>query len=72
VHGQVKIVYNRDPMFREGDPPEEWFFEHAFRDHEVLVRAYLSDDDLLARLQQSLTDGFAGTQAIPRRPTVAE
>ena len=70
--GQVKVFYNRDPMFSDGDPPEERFFQHAFRDHEVLVIAYLSDDDLLARLQQSLTDGFAGTQVIPRRSTVAE
>ena len=70
--GQVKIVYNRDPMFLDGDPPEEWWFEHAFRDHGVLVFAYLPEGDLLARLRQSLTDGFAGTQGIPRRPPVAE
>jgi len=70
--GQVKIVYNWDPVFRDGDPPEERFFEHAFRDHAVLVFAYLPDDDLLARLRQSLTDGFPGTQPIPRRPPVAE
>ena len=70
--GEVRIVYNRDPMFSDGDPPEERFFEHAFRDHGVLVIAYLTDDDLLARLQQSLTDAFAGTLVMPRRSTVAE
>lgn len=72
ARGEVRIVYNEDPMFADGDPPEERFFEHTVRDHGVLVIAYLTDDDLLARLQQSLTDGFVGTQAMPGRSTVAE
>jgi hypothetical protein len=66
---KVHVFYNRDPMFEEGDPPEEMFFQHAFRDHAVLVDVY-GDDDLDARIGRALFATFPGSTTVQGGTTV--
>ena len=69
--GRVKIhvFYNRDPMFEEGDPPEERFFQHAFRDHGVLVDVF-GDDEIDAQIGHALRATFPGSTTVQGGTTV--
>ena len=35
--GRIMLLRNRDPMFRPGDPPHEWFFDAAHPDCPLLL-----------------------------------
>ena len=39
--GEIRVYYNRDPLYLPDDPPDEYFFEAAFPEHQLLVSIYL-------------------------------
>jgi len=66
-HFEVEIFYNCDPMWRDGDPEEEWFFKPEVQSHGVLIEARLSMS-LLDELASAILQAFPTSVELVRVP----
>jgi hypothetical protein len=60
---KVEVSYNEDPMFLDGDPEDEAYFEPQFKDFRVLLTAFVSTD-LAGCIVSAVKSGFAGSVLI--------
>ena len=67
----VKIYFNSDPMWRQGDPEDERFFKPEFRQHPVLVEATHTSSQIAA-VRHALFHEFPGTVELLNEPVQAQ
>ena len=59
----IEVFYNNDPMFRSGDPPEDQWFQAAYKEFTVLINAYGSPA-LCAQVWSATQAGYPSSVVI--------
>jgi hypothetical protein len=59
----VEVSFNRDPMFRPGDPSDEEYFEPGFKEFRILLSAFASAA-ICSKISNALESGFPGSIVI--------
>ena len=59
----VEVSFNSDPMFRNGDPPDEKYFQPKFKDFQVLLWATVNPA-LAGQLLSLVQSSYPGTVII--------